>query len=94
MKLVHSLLALIQFVALGQIVYGLIIVEVVYSTPESAILPFIPENDRSRVEHWHRNTVDTTKSWCVWSGITTFGLATGVIIALRRSAKARKTSEV
>jgi len=88
MKLTQSLIALIQFVAICQIVFGLVFVPLNFESGESAIIPQIrDERVAETVVAWHQRTILTAQRWCLWSGVVTFCLATGVARSLRRCIK-------
>jgi hypothetical protein len=88
MKPAQSLIALLQFVGVCQIVFGLLIVQLPYDDAASDILPQIRDKQvRSTVTLWHLRTVNMARWWCICSGAASLCLATALIAALRHAGQ-------
>jgi hypothetical protein len=82
-KTIQSLLAVIQLLALGAILFGLFAVGYPYSSGESDIL-YRVQGDETRlaVKEWHQRTIQFSRQFTIGWGAAVFVLATGASILL------------
>lgn len=97
MKATQSLLALIQLLAVCQILFGAAGLYVLYEDQVSNLgaqfgnqeghlqraYPGAKSNLWEHVQRWHKHTIEVTRIWCFVSGVAIFALATGASLRLR-----------
>jgi hypothetical protein len=101
MKLVQSLLACIQLLAICQLIFGLMVVDAVSDGHDSSMATQFEVQERyvrmhvpdyrsglwGNVQRWHRRTATITRRWCIISGGLLFAASTSVVYLLRSSNK-------
>jgi hypothetical protein len=94
MKILQSLLAVVQFVALGQVAFFGLLFKAI--TGNSDILPHIQDAHlHIQVATWHAHTIETAVHWGVGLGVASFLLATCAVLMvenLRRRSRVMENS--
>lgn len=88
MKTIQSLLAVIQLLALGAILFGFFAAGYPYMSGESDILYRVQDDEtRLAVKEWHQRTIQLARQFTIGWGAAVFVLATGaaILIAVKGS---------
>lgn len=88
MKTLKSGIALLQFVALSQIVCGVVLLPGWMHSGDSAIYDPIQDPDlRDRLQRWHDHQVSVASNWLLAFGVVSFCLGVVAAICVNRLGK-------